>query len=557
MIDFPTPTAVGEQFEDAASGNSWEWDGITWNGLGSANSVAVGAIPPLAPSPGDLWFRSDIGQLFVSYGSATQQAWVQAVTGVGIGGGANVEFPSAPALDQVYVHAPSGNTWIWDGVAWVDQAQEETLSIVATANFDLYVATTGSDTTGDGTQANPFASPHRAMAELGKYIIPAGIMATVRIANGIYNFTKTCYLDHPYGSRITITGESVTGTKPSVATLIGDGTFGDKPTGAAINEGILKGYFNTQLYFLECDAFSIAVGQGITLDKMLVAQAAGRYRTSGVVLKSSCAIKLPGDLAIHGFNVGVNGSGTPDMSCFITNSYNGFFLSGNLTAISPNVSCCNTAGLISGASMTLGGATNKCNGGYVVNASGAVSNASIRVFDIQDTALLVYGSFQGTVTAYGTVKNLVTVDGGYFRGGCAASSVAITGDAVVCIAGRMVLESSNIVKGSGARSAAIKASKGSVISGAFYGDGFPECGVDLSDSQAYLAEVTFNGSNMLVSAVRSRVVISNPLQLGTANGPIAVMASRGSFIDMPAGAGSLTCSPAINTTGNSQSFILA
>jgi hypothetical protein len=29
-INFPTPTAVGQQFVDTASGNSWQWDGIAW-----------------------------------------------------------------------------------------------------------------------------------------------------------------------------------------------------------------------------------------------------------------------------------------------------------------------------------------------------------------------------------------------------------------------------------------------------------------------------------------------------------------------------------------------
>jgi len=37
MINFPIPTAVGEQFEDPASGNSWEWDGIGWIGSGGSS----------------------------------------------------------------------------------------------------------------------------------------------------------------------------------------------------------------------------------------------------------------------------------------------------------------------------------------------------------------------------------------------------------------------------------------------------------------------------------------------------------------------------------------
>ena len=57
MINFPIPTAVGEQFEDPASGNSWEWDGIGWIGGGSGGARFVPQTDPagaaIMPAGGD------------------------------------------------------------------------------------------------------------------------------------------------------------------------------------------------------------------------------------------------------------------------------------------------------------------------------------------------------------------------------------------------------------------------------------------------------------------------------------------------------------------------
>jgi len=53
MINFPIPTAVGEQFEDPASGNSWKWDGIAWIGIG-----ATGPAGPQGP-PGPTAVSAD------------------------------------------------------------------------------------------------------------------------------------------------------------------------------------------------------------------------------------------------------------------------------------------------------------------------------------------------------------------------------------------------------------------------------------------------------------------------------------------------------------------
>jgi hypothetical protein len=83
------------------------WDGTEWVAVSSpGGGCEVGETAPTAPEPGDLWFRTDICQLFVYYDDGDTQQWVQANSGGGGGGGelwidggsASSNFGSAPAL---------------------------------------------------------------------------------------------------------------------------------------------------------------------------------------------------------------------------------------------------------------------------------------------------------------------------------------------------------------------------------------------------------------------------------------------------------------------------
>jgi hypothetical protein len=93
MINFPIPTAVGDQFEDPASGNSWLWDGIAWlsaggaGGGGGATEVWVGDSPPTEYEVGSLWWNSSNGTMYVWYDDGDTQQWVATNPSGGGGGG--------------------------------------------------------------------------------------------------------------------------------------------------------------------------------------------------------------------------------------------------------------------------------------------------------------------------------------------------------------------------------------------------------------------------------------------------------------------------------------
>lgn len=85
------------------------WDGVQWIEVGAnvdgGASVTTDVNPPLAPADGDLWWRTDIGQLFVWYDDGTSAQWVEANTGGG--GGASGDFvPLDSATGAAYM--PTG-----------------------------------------------------------------------------------------------------------------------------------------------------------------------------------------------------------------------------------------------------------------------------------------------------------------------------------------------------------------------------------------------------------------------------------------------------------------
>ena len=63
--------------------------------------------------------------------------------------------------------------------------------ISASGDISVYVATTGNDTTGDGTQDNPYATPQKALDSLPKFL--NGHSAYVYIAPGTYTGITTIF----------------------------------------------------------------------------------------------------------------------------------------------------------------------------------------------------------------------------------------------------------------------------------------------------------------------------------------------------------------------------
>ena len=70
----------------------------------------------------------------------------------------------------------------------------------------IYVATTGNDTTGDGTYSKPYKTPHKAFDWLKNKQISSNARVTIKCAAGIYNL-DSLHINHPFGSNIILAGE--------------------------------------------------------------------------------------------------------------------------------------------------------------------------------------------------------------------------------------------------------------------------------------------------------------------------------------------------------------
>lgn len=74
------------------------------------------------------------------------------------------------------------------------------------ANTTIYISTTGSDTTGDGSSSAPYATLTKALSFLnGKMLLGA---VTIQLADGTYLHTSLIKPGHPQGDLITIRGNT-------------------------------------------------------------------------------------------------------------------------------------------------------------------------------------------------------------------------------------------------------------------------------------------------------------------------------------------------------------
>lgn len=86
------------------------------------------------------------------------------------------------------------------------------ISRVITEDTTIYVATTGSDTTGDGSSSNPFYTINQALASIGERTISETTTVTVSVADGTYTMAETVVLGRPDGNRIEIIGNTTDAT---------------------------------------------------------------------------------------------------------------------------------------------------------------------------------------------------------------------------------------------------------------------------------------------------------------------------------------------------------
>ena len=75
--------------------------------------------------------------------------------------------------------------------------------------IDLYVSTTGNDTSNSGTiSTSPFGTISKAFDYLKAFYLAKDCTVTINVAEGTYNIISELVMDHPQGNRITLKGPS-------------------------------------------------------------------------------------------------------------------------------------------------------------------------------------------------------------------------------------------------------------------------------------------------------------------------------------------------------------
>ncbi len=328
------------------------------------------------------------------------------------------------------VSADAGNTSVLgsDGLIYTPEFVETELGelvVLVTQDLNLYVATTGNDETGDGTQALPWATPHQAMAFLSKCVLADEVRATVYVADGQYTFTQPLSVNHPQGTNILITGTSVTGTRPIKGALNGNGAKGNTTAAKTFNEAKLNAYYNTKWQFNGCDGLRCSSGGGVTVDKVLI-KGDGSTVSIGVVAgyrgadgSGAGTISLGADVAVHGFG----GDGLVAT------------IGGGITASKVTVTNCNGSGAVSALASSInaqdGTFSNNDTNGLSANTSGSFDVVSAYIGNNGASGIsLVYG---GTVIAQSAMvtnnagDGFVIAYGGSIRADNAASSFNTNG----------------------------------------------------------------------------------------------------------------------------------
>ena len=206
-------------------GNSQQWvdtSGPNGTGGGSATSVTVSDTAPTSPSSGDLWYKSDEGQLKIYYNDGNSSQWVDTGGNSGTGGGGtpggatvttNDTAPTSPNDGDLWWKSDEGQLKVYydDGNSqqWVDTAGGSGVNGINVKDdqgvpggpwLDLGVAT-GLNFQGNGVQVNGSGNEKTV-------IINGGI----QVQNDGTNLTTTCYQLNFTGAGVTASGTDATKT---------------------------------------------------------------------------------------------------------------------------------------------------------------------------------------------------------------------------------------------------------------------------------------------------------------------------------------------------------
>jgi hypothetical protein len=439
-------------------------------------------------------------------------------------------------------------------------------SKLLTTHLDLYVSTSGSDSTGDGTEALPWATPHRAMRELFAYIITPEALATVHIADGQYTFSEPLEIGHPNGERIKVLGGSVGSSKPSSSDLTGNAETGNTAGSLAFNDAVLAGYYNTRWQFNAPQALLCTSGNGVTLDRILV-RGAGQTTTAGLSLKGgsvNLGTNYSGNVAFCNCSVGVGVAArslkAPGIQ--IVNCNTGLRVSGGTAELdSLVVANCSAQGIdCSGGTTSASMATSQRNGASGVRAYGAAvvefsySNCSFNNGD----GIEARGA--ATVTANSSKLRNQTRSGAVASGSASVSldSAQLSGNQMdglsagehaTLSAGYGQILSNGQVGLSLSGCATVKASGASISS-------HPQVGVSVN-GPAYLdawgATISSNtGGGVSIQQGGAAYLVQASL---TGNGGTGIKVQGDGYVDFTGGDPAVTLSPAANTLGNGRGYI--
>ena len=198
------------------------------------------------------------------------------------------------------------NMWMYRVFTQLDWASESIdtlaslLDFVVEVDTTYYVSTAGDDTTGDGSQASPWATPTKAYDFMSSRLVPNSVSVTISVAAGTYSFTEPLDISHPSGDRIFLVGADLSGNKPydmqigdysvdrnsptiptqgadeffnTAGTLGADAVAGTRTTARSTdrsnNESLLRARYSTILDFTGCSGIITESGTG-NINKVLV-----------------------------------------------------------------------------------------------------------------------------------------------------------------------------------------------------------------------------------------------------------------------------------------------
>ena len=90
--------------------------------------------------------------------------------------------------------------------------------LIATSTT-IYVATSGSDTTGTGASGAPYASISKALSSIAGKLIASGTTVTIQVADGTYAINSPIVIDHPDADKIQILGNTAAETTVAISSI--------------------------------------------------------------------------------------------------------------------------------------------------------------------------------------------------------------------------------------------------------------------------------------------------------------------------------------------------